>query len=141
MCQSSTHEQTQPSVSSKVNLPCQRAYFIEVCLHTLYSLRQKLCLGKNCLQMVKPDDGKTHLACSWRFVCFCRTVILPEYLEPLSQASNISKVGMIRCGIQENPNPMSLLPLGFLAVEYIHCIALNYTTLHCIASHSMVLHT
>ena len=52
MGQSSRHEQTQPPVSSKINSPCQWAYFIEVCLHTLYSLRQKGCLGKK-RQMLK----------------------------------------------------------------------------------------
>ena len=60
MGQSSRHEQTQPPVSSKINSPCQWAYFIEVCLHTLYSLRQKGCLGKK-RQMLKLTAKPTWL--------------------------------------------------------------------------------
>ena len=60
MGQSSRHEQTQPPVSSKINSPCQWAYFIEVCLHTLYSLRQEGCLGKK-RQMLKLTANPTWL--------------------------------------------------------------------------------
>ena len=42
---------------------------------------------------------------------------------------------MTRCGIQENPNRESrrtkpLLPLGFLAVDFIHRLTYMYVYLH-----------